>query len=214
LAWYKNGALSPAQAAPDEPAKSPITPDAAAFVLALKEEGTARTPTEFLATNGVALRSPGLYSWGVDPAGAADLTRGIGHEIKPGMIYAGLAGATRERSGRQSSNTLWLRISGMHLGGKHEFSTLRLTLGSALADALGWGEIDEVKLSEWMHAHLRVIAIPVEDADTLGRLESAVLEELDPPLNLSKVTKTDVRRRLTELRGQYSRKRRRSRPTT
>ncbi len=207
LAWYKNGALSPAQVAPDEPARSPITPDAAAYVLGLKDEATARTPTEFLATNDAAHRSPGLYSWWVDPAGAADLTRGIGHEIRPGMIYAGLAGATRERSGRQSSNTLWLRISGMHLGGKYEFSTLRLTLGSTLAGALGWGEIDEVKLSELMHAHLRVIAIPVADAYTLGRLESVVLEELDPPLNLSKVTKTDVRRRLTELRRQYSQKR-------
>ncbi len=126
------------------------------------------------------------------------------------MIYAGLAGATRERSGRRSSNTLWGRISGMHLGGKHEFSTLRLTLGSALVDALGWGGIDEVRLSEWMYAHLRVIAIQVADADMLGRLESAVLQELDPPLNLSKVGKTDVRRRLTELRRQHGRKVRRS----
>jgi hypothetical protein len=98
----------------------------------------------------------------------------------------------------------------MRLGGKHELSTLRSTLGSSLVDALGWREIDEAKLYEWMHAHLRVIAIPVADADTLGKLESAVLEELDPPLNLRKVAKTDVRRRLTELRRQYSRKRRRS----
>lgn len=57
-----------------------------------------------------------------------------------------------------------------------------------------------------MHAHLRVITIPVSDADTLGKLESAVLEKLNPPLNLSKVASTDIRRRLTELRRQYSRK--------
>lgn len=57
---------------------------------------------------------------------------------------------------------------------------LRLTLGSTLAEAWGWGEIDEVKRSEWMHAHLRVIAIPVADADTLGRLKSAVLDETRP----------------------------------
>lgn len=71
-----------------------------------------------------------------------------------------------------------------------------------------------MKLSEWMHAHLRVLAIPVADADTLGKLESVALDELDPPLNLSKVAKTDVRRRLTELRRRYSRKRRRPRPAT
>ena len=213
LAWYKNGGLIGAQALSDKRAGSSVT-DAAAYVRALRDEGTALTPTDFLATNGAGLRSPGLYSWWVDPVGAADLTRGVGHQIKPGMIYAGLAGATRERSGRQSSNTLWLRIMGMHLGGKHEFSTLRLTLGSSLAEGLGWGEIDEAKLSEWMHAHLRVLAIPVPDADALGKLESVALDELDPPLNLSKVAKTDVRRRLTELRRRYSRKRRRPRPAT
>jgi hypothetical protein len=54
-----------------------------------------------------------------------------------------------------------------------------------------------------MHAHLRVIAIPVADADTLGRLDSAVLDELEPPLNLNKVARTHVRRRLTELHRQY-----------
>lgn len=210
LAWYKNGAPSPVPIAPNNAEASPVAPDVAEYVRILEDEATARTPTEFLATNGVGLRSPGLYSWWVDPAGAADLTRSLRHVIRPGMIYAGLAGATRERSGRQSSNTLWLRISGMHLGGKHEFSTLRLTLGSTLVGALGWSEIDEAKLSEWMHAHLRVITLPVADADTLGKLESAVLEELDPPLNLSKVAKTDIRRRLSELRRQYSRKRRRS----
>ena len=214
LAWYKDGALSAAEVEPREPVESPSVADAAAYVSALKDEAAARTPTEFLATSGSGLRSPGLYSWWVDPSGAADLTRGLAHEIRPGMIYAGLAGATRERSGRQSSNTLWLRISGMHLGGKHEFSTLRLTLGSALAGAFGWTEIDEVKLSEWMHAHLRVVAIPVADANTLGMLESAVLDQLNPPLNLSKVPKTDVRRRLTDLRRRYSQKAPHERPTT
>lgn len=37
-----------------------------------------------------------------------------------------------------------------------------------------------------MHDHLRVITLPVDDADTLGGLESAVLELMDPPLNLDK----------------------------
>jgi hypothetical protein len=51
-----------------------------------------------------------------------------------------------------------------------------------------------------MHEHLRVVAIPVEDADALDRLETAVLAELDPPLNLAKMRKTPTRVRLTELR--------------
>jgi hypothetical protein len=58
-----------------------------------------------------------------------------------------------------------------------------------------------------MHMHLRVVTIPVEDPDTLGELETVVLGDLDPPLNLAKVPKTQLRRRLSELRKQYGRKR-------
>lgn len=56
----------------------------------------------------------------------------------------------------------------MHLGKKHEFSTLRRSLGSILAEANGQQAIDEVELTRWMHAHLRVVPIPVADADTLN----------------------------------------------
>jgi hypothetical protein len=88
----------------------------------------------------------------------------------------------------------------MHLGGRHEFSTFRLSIGSILASATGTTEIDETVLTEWMHAHLRVVAIPVLDADALSGLEAAVLGELDPPLNLDKMPRTPIRNRLTDLR--------------
>jgi len=52
-----------------------------------------------------------------------------------------------------------------------------------------------------MHAHLRVVAIPVADADTLDALESDILAELDPPLNLAKVNKTPLRVRLSAVRS-------------
>ena len=132
------------------------------------------------------LRSPGIYSWWVDDAGAADLTTGLGHQIDAGLIYAGLAGATHS-GGSPSSNTLWGRIATMHLGKSHEFSTLRRTLGSILASADQQLAINEVHLTRWMHAHLQVIAIPVADVDTLGDLETEILAALDPPLNLAKV---------------------------
>jgi hypothetical protein len=38
-----------------------------------------------------------------------------------------------------------------------------------------------------MHAHLRLIAVPVDAADTLGDVETQVLLQLDPSLNLDKV---------------------------
>lgn len=60
------------------------------------------SPQEFVATGGIGLRHPGLYS--CDPVGAATLSAGLGHRIEPGLIDAGLAGATHNRSGNESSN--------------------------------------------------------------------------------------------------------------
>jgi hypothetical protein len=202
LAWYGSRYG-------DVPA-SVAVPEAPEIAAGLTSSSSRQSPAEFLATGGDGLRRPGLYSWWVDDRGAADLSLGLGHPIAAGLIYAGLAGATRSRSGRRSSNTLWGRISGMHLGGRHEFSTFRLSLGSVLAAAEGLADIDEGALTSWMHEHLRVAAVPVADADSLDGLESAILRTLDPPLNLSKMSPSPARRGLTELRKAYSKKRRRS----
>lgn len=161
------------------------------------------TLADLVASNGEGLRTPGMYSWWVDSRGAEDLSRGLGHEVAAGLIYAGLAGATPS-GGSTSSNTLWGRIATMHLGDRHDLSTLRRSLGSDLASANGWPAIDEVELTRWMHAHLSVVAVPVSDADTLDALESEVLMELDPPLNLAKVSKTPLRTQLSALRKQYA----------
>lgn len=179
--------------------------ETAAILVRLRSLDEALRPSELLATGGEGLRHPGLYSWWVDPAGAAALSAGLGHELHPGLIYAGLAGATHTRSGKTSRNTLWGRIHGMHLGGRHEFSTFRRSIGSILASALQSPEIDELALTSWMHEHLRVVAVPVADADTLDDLETTVLTELDPPLNLMKMSKTPIRRRLSELRRPHGR---------
>jgi hypothetical protein len=176
---------------------------ASRFVSILLERSKAVTPTEFLAVRRTDLINPGLYSWWVDESGAADLSDGVAIPVGPGLIYAGLAGATRWPSGRRSTNTLWSRIGEMHLGGNHKFSTFRLTLGSILAAAEGHDSIDESGLSTWMERHLVVQAAPVEDADTLGRLESEVLQTLDPPLNLQGMTSTPLRTRISELRRAY-----------
>jgi len=168
----------------------------------LRDFASAKTLNDILDTQGDGLRSPGMYSWWVDAAGASELTRGLGHPVGEGLIYGGLAGATRS-GGSTSTNTLWGRIATMHLGKKSEFSTLRRSLGSILAAANEQASIDEVELTRWMHAHLRVVPIPVADADTLDALETALLTELDPPLNLAKVSKTPVRQQLSILRKRY-----------
>lgn len=180
------------------------TDDAAEIVAKLSDHSGARAIDDVLKTAGDGLRSPGMYSWWVDGAGARDLSAGLEHEIAPGLIYAGLAGATR-KSGATSSNTLWGRITTMHLGKNNEFSTLRRSIGSVLAHAYGQPTIDEARLTLWMHAHLRVVLIPVANAHTLDDLETDMLRELDPPLNLAKVSRTPLRQRLSALRKQYAR---------
>ena len=169
----------------------------------LRDVRLAWTMSEVLGSKGQGLRGPGMYSWWVDAAGAADLSKGLGHPLKEGIVYAGLAGATRS-GGSTSTNTLWGRIATMHLGRKHEFSTLRRSIGSVLAAAAGQPSIDEAGLTRWMHAHLRVVAIPVADPDTLDGLETDLLLELDPPLNLAKVPSTPLRSKLAELRRHHA----------
>lgn len=189
LAWYGSG-----------PPRRVEVVDESMVLNQLRDAGMAVRPDDLVRAGRSGLAGAGLYSWWVDEAGAADLSRGLGIEVAPGLIYAGLAGATRAVSGRKSSNTLWGRITGMHLGRRHALSTLRLTLGSVLAEAFGSREIDERRLTDWMFAHLRVIVVPVADADALDALETEVLDNLDPPLNLAKRPTTSLRARLTVLR--------------
>jgi hypothetical protein len=191
LAWYG-----------DRPAMQPVVEidDVEACVQTLRDETVAISPEEFIARGRASFDRPGLYSWWVDRSGADDLSRGLDLAVEPGLIYAGLAGATRWPSGQRSNNTLWLRVVTMHLGRKHEFSTFRRTVGAIVAHADGVTYIDEESLTKWMHAHLRLVTIPYDDRDGLGRLERDVLAELDPPLNLQGMASTPVRRRLKELR--------------
>lgn len=201
LAWYSaHNAAPPSSSSAERPMSGAVT----SYAALLSQPDDAISPTAFLAAGPAGLRVPGLYSWWVDQAGADDLTGGIGHEIGPGLIYAGLAGATRWPSGKRSTNTLWARIAGMHLGRRHEFSTFRRTLGAVLADS---DLIDEAQLTRWMHAHLRVLAVPFEDVEALGRLETDVLGTLDPPLNLKGMSTTPVRLRLKQLRKPFRRRR-------
>lgn len=180
--------------------------DTDSLVVILREESLTASPPEFLAVGSVGRDSPGMYSWWVDATGARDLSKGLGHAISAGMIYAGLAGATRWPSGKRSSNTLWLRIAKMHLGPNHNLSTFRYTVGAILARAEGVNFIDEQALTQWMHSHLRVLAVPYPDADSLGQVEEVVLAELDPPFNLKGMPKTPIRSQITILRREVDRK--------
>ncbi|MGY4653773.1 DUF6884 domain-containing protein [Mycobacterium sp. URHB0021] len=190
LAWYVNVTIEPVAEGND----------VERCVQKLSDSTAAVSPKEFIARGRASCDRPGLYSWWVDDEGADDLSRGLGLEVGAGLIYAGLAGATRWPSGVRSNNTLWLRVMTMHLGGNHEFSTFRRTLGSIIAHSRVTTQIDEEALTRWMHSHLRLVTVSYDDRDVLGRLERDVLAELDPPLNLQHMKPTPIRRRLKELR--------------
>ena len=161
--------------------RSRARPEAAPLLVAeLGDRSKARSPEDLLAGRGTEGQESGLYSWWVDESGAADLSGGLGHRSSPGLVYAGLAGATRWPSGKRSTNTLWSRIAGMHLGGRHEFSTFRRTLGSILAAAEGLAAINEDALTAWMRRHLVVRTAVHPDPDVLGETRSGRAQRARP----------------------------------
>lgn len=151
---------------------------------------------------------PGLYSWWVDAVGAEMLTRELRQSVESGLVYAGQAGATRWPSGKRSPASLATRISAGHLGHSIDGSTFRLTLAAVLHAELGLEmrtskyltRESEKALTEWMAEHLAVAWFPVDEAAGLAELERAVLQHLDPPLNLEGMPKSDVRSQLSALR--------------
>lgn len=199
LAWYDDQVL--------DSASVDSLPSVDDLVEQLVDEPSSLPLAHFIERGSEGLRVPGLYSWWADTSGAADLSDGLAHSVTPGLIYAGLAGATKWPSGVASSNTLWSRITSMHLGRRHSASTLRRSLGSVLAARFEWPSIDEAELTAWMLEHLSVIVVPYEDPDTLGHMESSVLARIDPPLNLQGMTTTPLRRELSRLRSVHAARR-------
>ncbi len=162
----------------------------------------------------IGLDRPGLFAFWVDDAGAADLSHGLELPLEAGRVYAGQAGATKWPSGRANDDTLGHAIGGVHLGGKVRMSAFRWTLAAILFDRLelqGQAAMlitpsSEQALGEWMRAHLSVAVHAHDDRDTLGGLERAVLERLDPSLNLEdRLPATSLRQRVTALRKRISR---------
>ncbi len=207
VAWYQTRAsawhpesASPRVSVPPRPEQPEELADASHLISKLTDSSRMRSPQELVSGGSNGLLVPGLYSWWVDETGAADLSAGLGLPLRAGLIYAGQADATRWPSGKRSAGTLWERLTQMHLGGSAEFSTFRRTLAAILRPVLRLAGETDPQLSAWISAHLRVVAVPVADADRLGDVESAVLDALDPPLNIMGRPGTPVRARLTELR--------------
>jgi len=206
LSWYRSrvrttaarAAASSAPPAVQEAEAGTLRADE--IISVLRDRSLRRSPAELVSAGRDGLLVPGLYSWWVDERGAADLSAGLGMPVSAGLIYAGQAGATHWPSGKRSQGTLWGRITQMHLGGSAEFSTFRRTLAAVLRDVQSLNSEDDPRLTAWVDRHLSVITVPVPDADQLGRIESEILDALDPPLNLMGRPGNPLRARLRELR--------------
>jgi hypothetical protein len=145
----------------------------------------------------------------VDRDGASDLSVGLSHTVRPGLIYAGQTGATKWPSGKTGKATLSSRIGANHLRGRISGSTFRLTLAACLAEPLTLKYLDpkhldresEQSLSAWMRAHLEVAVFPFPDRASLADLEQWALTKLEPPLNLDGMPATPLRNALARLRA-------------
>lgn len=150
----------------------------------------------------------GLYAWWAEMGGLQELSAPFDVTL-PRLVYAGQAGAASTRVGAASGATLRSRIGGQHMNGNIRSSTFRRTLAAALREPLGLrlaggGRLDAPSnrlLSAWIRAHLRVAWVSCPERGTLAALEDAVLQRLDPPLNLQGMPDTPVRLRLRELRN-------------
>lgn len=206
---------APASAAPDDGAAPPQWQERDAWTALDDLDGSPTlVPASAWPAGAIGLDRPGLFAFWVDQAGAADLARGLDLPFAPGRIYVGQAGATKWPSGRVSADTLGERVGRAHLGGKVRSSAVRLALAAVLLERLGLvvqaavllQASSEEALSAWMRAHFSVAVHVHEDRDTLAGLEQAVVQRLDPPLNLEgHLPATSVRRRVAALRKRISR---------
>ena len=114
----------------------------------------------------------GVYAWYADDVGQSILRQAgltVPDEDRPVYIGKTLA----QRGFRQ-------RVLDMHIHGKAENSTLRKTLAGVLK-AAGCPPPDD-DVSNYMHAHLSVALLPVDDEVLIPRIERKLIEALEPVL--------------------------------
>ncbi|WP_458682464.1 GIY-YIG nuclease family protein [Prescottella equi] len=141
----------------------------------------------------------GLYAWWAAPDVFPQLP-GAAHPDNPGvrLLYVGLATNLRRRI---TSNHL--RRSGS--------STLRRTLAGLLLATEGYRtrrtdrvvliDEDEIRLTAWMHTHLRVSWC---EHPAPADVEAAVIKQWAPPLNVSHTTPGPVLEIITTARAAYN----------
>lgn len=154
--------------------------------------------------------SPGVYAWYFDEIPPTVPVDGC-HQTRFGtLLYVGISpSAPPAGGGRQSRQTLRKRLR-QHYRGNASGSTLRLSLGSLLAEQLdiqlrrvGRTERltfadDEAVLSRWMAERSRVCWV---EHDSPWILEGAIIANLTLPLNLKQNSRSAFYSGLKEARA-------------
>lgn len=155
-------------------------------------------------------KSPGIYAWYFDELPPGVPTAGVHHVDGRFLQYAGISPKEPRRAdGKPSSGTLRSRIRS-HYRGNASQSTLRLTLGSLLHEALdielqqtSSGRLTfgagEAALSEWMSEHAEVCwAVHAEP----WLVERAFIASVPLRLNLDQNQRTEFHAQLTKARAE------------
>jgi hypothetical protein len=186
-----------------------VDTDELRHIVDLLSDSTNADPADEFPRPSHDANRPGLYAWFCDDDGLDLLSKPFATRLPP-LIYAGQAGATSSRSLKESRATLRSRIRSNHVGGRLTTSTFRETLTAVLRQPLDLRlagprrlEIgEEARVSGWIRMHLRVSLVAVDDRLGLCAVEHAVLDQIDPHLNLMGMRPTPVRAELTRLRKQ------------
>lgn len=161
--------------------------------------------------------NPGVYAWYFDEPPGSTPIQGCHATDEGWLLYVGISSKAPPQNGRPaSSQRLRTRVR-YHCRGNAAGSTLRLTLGSLLADRLGISlrrvgtgqrmtfSSGEAVLSEWMARHARVCWIVTPQP---WLVESQLIGRLTLPLNLDQNRVSAFHARLSSARaGQRERAR-------
>lgn len=197
IAWY-DGTVPRTAGLTSHPAAAGGDP----ITAALGDAARALRPSDLLAGVDPMLRRPGIYSWFVDDAGAAQLTAGLGSRIAPGLIWIGQAGAVRPGSGLSATTTLRNQIAWVHLGRSVRLSPLRRMLAAILVHDPQSAVTDEDALTDWIQRHLRVAIVAPEDVEHLAEAADRASARLAPQLSVDHADPA-VRTLLREARARF-----------
>ena len=168
------------------------------------------TRAEVLAQPCPVPAEPGVYAWYFDrPPGGTPL-EGT-HSVNGwSLLYVGISPRAPRPDGTSTSRQSLRSRLRYHYRGNAYGSTLRLTLGSLLAEEFGIGlrrvgsgtrltfSEGEAALSEWMAAHARVCWLATRQPWTI---ESELIRQLVLPLNLDQNLHSPFRAALSAARA-------------